>query len=388
MKSLILTLSLFIAGFVNVLAGNILPQGNYILTTASAGEKSQDIYSFMSFKDDGSVTMNEEPIGTWKYDKKHNTLTVTSEALKMFNGTWEASKNNSYDLMLKKDATTLCFIKPGDTKNNNANSGLEGIWELQSEYGKSTLALNPDGSVKLIQKEGDATTTAQGTWLFLPKRNSLLLLTSDRDFKGEYLIKDKGEKTLTLSFNDEILNGIKKERSKLTREELAWNDDDFYTPDGDFKYMDDESKLPWRTQDEIWDTYSGLTKLVYDFSKVVDNDMIETSEISVDIDIDDKLEIRDVFSGNDDDKKVSYDMMKYIFPVNCNVFRIAGTEKLTTPAGTFDCTVVEGMGDFDEKIKIWMINDKPGIVAKVIKQKDDDSFGHYYVFVLKEIDTF
>ncbi len=388
MKSLTLTLSLFIAYFVNVLAGNILPQGSYILAKASAGEKSQDIYSFMSFNDDGSVTMNKEPIGTWRYDKRHNTLTVTSEALKTFDGTWKVSKDNSYDLLLKKDATTLFFIKPGDAENNNANSGLEGIWELQSEYGESTLALNPDGSARLIYKEGDVTTTTEGTWLFLPKRNSLLLLTNDRDFKGEYLIKDKGEKTLTLSFNNETLKGTKKEQSTQTNEELTWKDDDFYTPDGDFKYMDDENKLPWTSEDEIWNTYSGLTKLVYIFSKLVDKDMFEISEVSADIDIDDKLDIPDIFSGNDGDKKVSYDRMKYIFPINCNVFRVTGTEQLATPAGTFDCTVIEGMGDFDEKIKIWMINDKPGIVAKVIKQKDDGPFGHYYVYELKEIDIF
>jgi len=46
-------------------------------------------------------------------------------------------------------------------------------------------------------------------------------------------------------------------------------------------------------------------------------------------------------------------------------FRIVGTDSISTPAGTFSCTVVEGM-DGDDKVKLWMINNKPGIYAKII----------------------
>ena len=32
-----------------------------------------------------------------------------------------------------------------------------------------------------------------------------------------------------------------------------------------------------------------------------------------------------------------------------------------------------------------MINDKPGVLAKIIKEDSDETFGHYYIFELKEI---
>lgn len=50
-----------------------------------------------------------------------------------------------------------------------------------------------------------------------------------------------------------------------------------------------------------------------------------------------------------------------------DTYRITGTEKITVPAGSFTCTVVEGFLD-EEKYKYWMINEKPGIYAKVITE--------------------
>ena len=51
-------------------------------------------------------------------------------------------------------------------------------------------------------------------------------------------------------------------------------------------------------------------------------------------------------------------------------YRIAGVEKVTVPAGIFDCTVIEAM-DGDKKLKYWMINDMPGIYAKIIQEEID-----------------
>jgi hypothetical protein len=44
---------------------------------------------------------------------------------------------------------------------------------------------------------------------------------------------------------------------------------------------------------------------------------------------------------------------------------------------TYTCTVVEGM-DGDTKIKYWMINDKPGIFAKIIKDNNRESGIPFY----------
>jgi len=66
-------------------------------------------------------------------------------------------------------------------------------------------------------------------------------------------------------------------------------------------------------------------------------------------------------------------------------YRISGIETVTVPAGTFKCTVVEGF-DSETKVKYWMINDLPGVYAKIIEEKTDP-FGEleYKLFELEEI---
>jgi hypothetical protein len=47
------------------------------------------------------------------------------------------------------------------------------------------------------------------------------------------------------------------------------------------------------------------------------------------------------------------------------VHSIEGQETITTPAGTFTCTILNLDAD-GEAIKAWMINDRPGVYAKYI----------------------
>ena len=50
-------------------------------------------------------------------------------------------------------------------------------------------------------------------------------------------------------------------------------------------------------------------------------------------------------------------------------YRIVGEESVSVSAGNFDCTVIEGL-DGENKIRLWMITDKPGIYAKVITEAE------------------
>ncbi len=56
---------------------------------------------------------------------------------------------------------------------------------------------------------------------------------------------------------------------------------------------------------------------------------------------------------------------------NMELFHILGKESVTTPAGTFICTKVEGIEKpWNHPTIIWMIDDKVGIYAKVINLKE------------------
>ena len=48
--------------------------------------------------------------------------------------------------------------------------------------------------------------------------------------------------------------------------------------------------------------------------------------------------------------------------------KIINKEDITVPAGTFECTVVELKNMFGEVQKVWMINNLPGIYAKVTEE--------------------
>ena len=74
-----------------------------------------------------------------------------------------------------------------------------------------------------------------------------------------------------------------------------------------------------------------------------------------------------------------------LYPEENNSFRVVGKEKITTSAGTFNCTIVEVIEGFDKKLKLWMINDKPYIFAKMIKERTDKMYGYYHMYELQEI---
>ena len=65
--------------------------------------------------------------------------------------------------------------------------------------------------------------------------------------------------------------------------------------------------------------------------------------------------------------------------------RVAGKNiTVDVPAGTFTCTVIEGF-DGDDKVKYWMINDKPGVYAKIVTIGDMFGELRYVVTELTEI---
>lgn len=60
---------------------------------------------------------------------------------------------------------------------------------------------------------------------------------------------------------------------------------------------------------------------------------------------------------------------------------------LTVPAGTFDCVQVELKGFFGDSLTVWMIADKPGIYAKVLRHPNTSVEGDKteLVFELAEL---
>ncbi len=169
----------------------------------------------------------------------------------------------------------------------------------------------------------------------------------------------------------------------------------FFNEDGDYKYYEDEGKLPWQDSYEMLRSLENVKQLVYSYSKLdEDAGVFEDKRLRADVNSnleEGSLSIDYIFYGydrynlpEDADLPPNYEYSNLLYPEEDNSFRVTGSEQITTTAGTFDCTVVETTGSFEAMKKLWMINYKPGIYAKIITDKPGDH-GQYSVFELKEI---
>ena len=64
---------------------------------------------------------------------------------------------------------------------------------------------------------------------------------------------------------------------------------------------------------------------------------------------------------------------------------VNNSAQITINGQKYFCTLVEGF-DGDEKIKYWMINDKPGVFAQIIQEKTGKN-GHYIIYQLLDIES-
>ena len=223
----------------------------------------------------------------------------------------------------------------------------------------------------------------------------------DKDFNGEAKVLKLKDGKLSYNKDGVILNFNKAEMAKPDNTPipvLKFTTNDFITRDGGDKYLDDGEKLPW-TIEQIYKNLKNVKEMLYHvdhFEPGHGKTDSWTNSFKVKFHSDNELGVREYSTTRND----YIDMDDGIFPLNEDTagqmiffpqaepeyFRYAGTEKVETPAGTFDCTVMEGVGDFDLKLKYWMINDKPGVYAKIIKSKEDGSPMDYTnVYMLTEI---
>jgi len=300
----------------------------------------------------------------------------------------------------------LLFISKINAQDDHP---IVGTWELKTvvKDGKTkqsnggVFIFDKGGVLKAAQSLSGGAITV-GKWKCDKKRKMLVLeSTMDKDFNGEAKVLKLKDGILSYKKDGVILNFSKAEMAKPDNTPipaLKFTTDDFITKDGDDKYLDDGAKLPW-TIEQIYENMKNVKEMVYHvdhFEPGRGKTDSWTNSFKVKFHSDNELGIREYSNTRND----YIDMDDGIFPLNEDTagqmiffpqaepgyFRYVGTEKVKTPAGTFDCTVIEGIGDFDLKLKYWMINDKPGVYAKIIKSKEDGfSMDYTNVYTLTEI---
>jgi len=397
MKKITIVLIAMLMISANIKADELQIIGKWLLTKVEVEGNIQEVYSEVIFKDDGYVEMEERVFGKWNYIKKGKTIIIESEMIKEFAGERKVSILNEDEMVLSGAESKLFFkkIDPIIIETENKNSKLEGLWKVSSDEGdKSIFFKLPDSFVSVEDLYG-AKSTSKGTWIYNSKDKSLIVMTYDQGLRGLNKVLKIADNELELENKGNNIKATKVEQKFVKIERLTFSDEDFYDEDGEYKYEQDEEKLPWNDFDQLIENMAKVNQLVYDFSTLSEEtESFETKKLTANVtgNMDEGIHMDNVFGGYDratlpEDSEMpvaTYSQRDKLFPFESYTFRVLGNEEIKTAAGTFNCTVIESFGDFDENIKIWMINDNPGIFAKVIRDQAGD-YGHYQVFELLEI---
>lgn len=375
--------------------------GDWLFIKMETMKGTSNIYAPVSFCPNGDFLAMDIKMGTWKYHGR--TVQIVSRQFKVANGDNKVLKLNS-DGMVLENAGTKMFFKRLDREKvvaQNKASGLVGTWKLASDNPSvlQLLVFTAPDSLYFIEKEPGVTSRASGSWIYNKKDHSLIVVMMGHktDFRGMNKIT-LGKDSFTLENKGKIIKGT-REKTTGKIEHLNFKESDFYDADGNFKYENDEKKLPWNDNYALLDYLKTIHQLDYKYSVYIpDANMFKSKMFKAGVvseDNGEKVCVDYIFNGYDKDHLPDdtalppncYDEDSYnkLFPLKDADFHVTGQQQITTPAGTFQCTVIEALGDFDTMEKMWMINNKPGVYAKIIMEKKDPSFGFYKVYELQGI---
>lgn len=289
-----------------------------------------------------------------------------------------------------------------------------GHWQLTTAVangetltGLKTVFIFDDIGILKASRSADSESIKVGTWKYNKKKKLLVMVSDlDKDFNGEALVVKLTSKEMVYNKDGATLNFVKLEKLNLppkidvNKPLLTFKREEIVNEDGDFNYEEEESKLPWRIE-TIVNFLKGHNEVMYDVISFPDEQKVDAWVESEKINYNEGVQSIDV-------RRYSYFQKDYIdmtedpiwmnnlqdydydymfFPKdNLDYYKVVGTENIETAIGNFDCTIVEGFGSFDAKIKYWMVNEKPGVFAKIIKVKEAMvPFGFTNVLTLKEI---
>ncbi len=395
---------MILAGLFSVnmaLSKNVSVSGTWLLTKIEKANKVQEVYAPVTFQANGDFMAMGIKMGTWKYHGK--IVQIASQQFKVGNGNNNILKLDKQEMILENAGAKMYFRRLDREKilAENKASGLTGTWKLDSDDHSviQLLVFKAPDSLYFIEKEPGSTSRTSGSWIYNNNDNSLIvtIMGHGTDFRGMNKIT-LGKDSFTLENNGKTIKGT-REKTTGKIEHLNFKESDFYDADGNFKYEEDENKVPWNDPQAMLDFLKTVHRLDYKYSVLIPDAGIFKSKIfkaGVAVkDNGEKVCVDYIFNGYDKDHLPDdtalppncYDYTTYnkLFPLKEADFRVAGKEQVTTPAGTFQCTVVEALGDFDTMEKMWMIDDKPGVYAMIIMENKDPSFGFYKVYELQGI---
>lgn len=323
--------------------------------------------------------------------------------------------NTKTKFFIMKNILFLSFLMTVNALGAIAQQAeLIGIWQLfkvevkdQTHEGLKAIYIFEKNGELRAARSLESSVISAGTWKFNKRQQAIIMSsTLDKDFNGKATLVKISDAEMVYKKEDAVLyfqkipspdlpSKVEDPKPALNITRLEFSEEEFFTEDGDYKYYDDEAKLPWKDYMEMLMSLNNVTQLIYKFSTLEDDGAnFNTTILKADVNSnpsEQTLSIDYIFYGYDrynlpDDSALppNTEYSNLLYPEEENTFRVTGSEQITTQAGTFECTVIEVIGSLETKKKLWMINEKPGIYAKIITDKPG-SFGKYTIFELQEI---
>jgi len=323
------------------------------------------------FTKDGLIRMMSMDFGTYKHNKSKNTLVISSKK-KSFAGTYNITFSNK-KMILKNKKSTLYFEEYNLQKisDDNKLSKLVGTWNKQDKKGTYTYKFTLPNLYTCVYNGMEMSETTKGDWIFNPQEKTLTVLSMSNPLRGKSILKSVSKSEFVILTQEGEVSATKQVEFKI--EKL------------NFTYEDLPEEPTYEFPQE-WNIYSmqlflsTLKSVDYKVTKSYSEVMVHThirSQLEVNRDknkitiLNFKLvdgKIAEQFSKKIKDDRFNNANNDFFPEEELYPFRRLASQKVTVAAGIFQCSVYEGMNG-EDKIKLWMIEDMPGIYAKVISQK-------------------
>ncbi|WP_233898511.1 META domain-containing protein [Tenacibaculum piscium] len=370
-----------------------LVSGNWKLTKVEDQGIINEVNTEFTFSKEGKIMERGREFGQWEIKPNKKEIVLKSSFSEdEFNGTHKISKLTKKEFIFSKKQMRY-FFKKIDLKaisKGNKKSKLMGTWKLNhKDFDDLFLILKLPNNFIFVSASPNSVSSEKGTWEYLRKTKELSLQGTRGILKGKSRVKDVSDNFLALIRPQETLFFDNVNFDKNPIQWLDFKSEDLMSEENQQENQqqnnqeNEAEKLPkaWRNQQNFNENLANFKSLEYKyatyvkeaeafrFSKICKNITINKEEQSVSIA--NKLITKyDTIQTSENYKGNMVNRYNSFFPEKTpDYYKIIGKETINNQ----NCTVVIGVLG-DEKIKYWMIDNSPGVYAKIIKQTTDTFF--------------
>jgi hypothetical protein len=361
--------------------------GEWILYKIVQNNKIITPYYPVQFTRNGKMLIQGRELANWKKNKQ--SILFTSENNQL-NGTAIIIKLDKKELIYKtkKQAYYYKKYKPETVKNDKIYQKLTGVWKIQGNF-ITVNKFDDSGEFTQLVTGNGSTITDKARWLYIPDEKSLIIQGDVEVLRGISIIRNINDEYMELE-----QNGINYQLEKMPVVNKVSHLD--FTYDDIEEHPSEPTDLPWNDEN-LYDFLSSIKNINYQkaiyqpevhvflYKQIKSVCQIQPDQNKITV-INYHLKDEEAIKESETLKGNLYNAYNYFFPQKELIpFRVINKNKpVQINNQTYSCTVVEGM-DGDTKIKYWMINNMPGIFAKIIIDNNNSGTGFYQIIKLTGI---